>query len=45
GDIQYEENQRVENKRSTITNEFRLYRRYTTEFNLKHRPDVALVAR
>ncbi|CAF0986199.1 unnamed protein product [Rotaria sordida] len=41
GDIQYEENRGVENKRSAITNEFHHYRRYATEFNLKHRPDAA----
>jgi hypothetical protein len=41
GDIHYEESRRGESKRATIITEFHNYRKYATEFNLKHKPDAA----
>ncbi|CAF4824364.1 unnamed protein product, partial [Rotaria socialis] len=38
GDINYEDSRRGENTRATIVNEFQNYRKYTTQFNLKHKP-------
>ncbi|CAM4837070.1 unnamed protein product [Rotaria magnacalcarata] len=40
GDIHYEESRRGENTRATIVNEFQNYRKYATQFNLKHKPDA-----
>ncbi|CAF2116919.1 unnamed protein product [Rotaria magnacalcarata] len=40
GDINYEDSRRGENTRATIVNEFQNYRKYATQFNLKHKPDA-----
>lgn len=41
GDIPYEDNRDAENKRAAIANELYHYRKYATEFNVKHKPDAA----
>ncbi|CAF3533502.1 unnamed protein product [Rotaria socialis] len=40
GDINYEDSRCGENTRATIVNEFQNYRKYATQFNLKHKPDA-----